>query len=194
MLAENENFLNNFLNRLRETAAHLQRLGDEWLLKEGETPAGLAGRVRDSSRQVSALADGLMAYSGQLKRKLEEEDRNNQRILTSTEAPSRKVRNGVITAMLISLVIVLLFCVRITTNWGSTRMNREADTYEYQLDKWLTQQKSILYMFTDMISTQPELMADYEKAVAWLDAIAGHYPEISGCYMANPYAEHPVIC
>ncbi len=72
-------------------------------------------------------------------------------------------------------------------------MNREADAYENQVSEWLAQLKSLLYMFTDVISSRPELMEDYDSAVRWLNDVARHYPEISGCYMANPYAEHPVI-
>lgn len=96
-------------------------------------------------------------------------------------------------SMVVSLVIVLAFCVGISINWGNSRMNREADSYENQLDEWLTQQRSILCMFTNVISADPEIMSDYEGAVRWLDDVSGRYPDISLCYMANPYAEHPVI-
>ena len=48
-------------------------------------------------------------------------------------------------------------------------------------------------MFTDSISAQPEIMDDYETAVHWLNSVASHYPNISACYMANPYAQIPVI-
>ena len=111
----------------------------------------------------------------------------------SLEGPSRKVRNGIIIVMLAALAIVLAFCLRITANWGTSRMDRTADSYENQLDEWLMEQKSILYMFTDVISSQPELLEDYDSAVRWLDQVSGNYPDISLCYMANPYAEHPVI-
>ncbi len=109
------------------------------------------------------------------------------------EAPSRKVRNGIILSLLVSLAIVLAFCISISVGWGTSRMNREADTYENQLNEWLTQQKSILYMFTDVISSRPELMADYDEAVRWLNDVSQRYSDISLCYMANPYNEHPVI-
>ena len=193
-LAESGSFLDGFAGRLRETAAHILRLGDARLLREGEDPTVLAGQVRGAGQQVSGLAADLGAYSGVLRRRAEEEETLRKKPLASAvEAPSRRVRNGIIIALLISLVIVLIFCININMNWGNTRMSREADTYENQLNEWLTQQQSILHMFTDMISAQPELMADYDSAVQWLNDIAQHYPEISACYMANPYAERPVI-
>ncbi len=92
-----------------------------------------------------------------------------------------------------SLVIVLAFCIRISTNWGTSRMNREADAYENQLNEWVTEQKSVLNMFTDVISSQPALLDDYESAVHWLAEVSGNYSNISLCYLANPYNEHPVI-
>ena len=87
----------------------------------------------------------------------------------------------------------MVFCVYISAGWGSTRLSREANSYENQLNEWITEQTSILYMFTDTISAQPEIMDDYETAVRWLNSVASHYPNISACYMANPYAEIPVI-
>ena len=92
-----------------------------------------------------------------------------------------------------SLVIVLAFCIRISTNRGTSRMNREADAYENQLNEWVTEQKSVLNMFTDVISSQPALLDDYESAVHWLAEVSGNYSNISLCYLANPYNEHPVI-
>ena len=90
-------------------------------------------------------------------------------------------------------MIVLAFCITISVRWGDSRLAQEADRYEDQLTQWLTQQQTILYMFTDVISSHPDLMADYDSAVNWLGDIARKYPDISLCYMANPYAEHPVV-
>ena len=103
------------------------------------------------------------------------------------------MRNAIVFTLLAAMAVALVFCVRSTANWGDTRMGREADKYENQLDEWLTQQRSILYMFTDIISSKPELLADYDGAVRWLNGIVVKYPEISACYLANPYADPPVI-
>ena len=48
-------------------------------------------------------------------------------------------------------------------------------------------------MFANLLSEHPELMNDYPAAVKFLDGIAKHYPEMSVCYLANPYNEHQVI-
>ena len=181
--------IDDFSARLRDSAAHLMRLGDARLFREGEAPAALIGQVREASEDLSALV-GDMAACAEALRAPEGEDAGE---VQSLEAPSRKVRNGVILSMVVSLAIVLAFCVGISINWGTSRMNREADSYENQLGEWLTQQKSILYMFTDVISLRPEILDNYDGAVRWLNDVCARYPDISLCYMANPYAEHPVI-
>ena len=79
------------------------------------------------------------------------------------------------------MAIVLFFCFRSAVKTGSIRLQREADAYETQLGEWLAEQKSILYMITNLISSEPGLMADYPSAVHLLSDIAGHYPEISAC-------------
>ena len=166
-------------------------MGDERLHKDGEDPSDLISQVRASGQRLSAFAGDLASYSEALHRKARAarpRDRED-----SLKAPSRKVRNGIIISMCVSLVIVLAFCITISVRWGDSRLAQEADRYEDQLTQWLTQQQSILYMFTDVISSHPDLMADYDSAVNWLGDIARKYPDISLCYMANPYAEHPVV-
>ena len=44
-----------------------------------------------------------------------------------------------------------------------------------------------------MITAKPELLNDYPSAVHWLQDVSRNYPDISLCYLANPYAQHPVI-
>ena len=48
-------------------------------------------------------------------------------------------------------------------------------------------------MFVNVIGENPELMDDYASAVKFLNEIAKNYPEISVCYMANPYKPHQVV-
>ncbi len=191
VILETRRGLDGFSGKLRDSAAHLMRLGDARLFREDEDPKALIGQVRDSGERLAALAGDLSAWSGVLGERAPQA--NGRGAAQSLEAPSRKVRNGIILSLVISLIIVLAFCIRISTNWGTSRMNREADTYENQLNTWLTEQKSILCMFTDVISSRPELLDNYGDAVRWLDDVSKKYPDISLCYMANPYNEHPVI-
>ncbi len=190
-ISRTESSMEGFSGRLHESAAQLQRLSDIRLLGENEDPVELIGKIHHHGQHLSVLANELASCSGM--RREGEEAAVKKRRRESLGGPSRRVRNGIILTLLVTLVVVLLFCGSISINRGTIRMNREADAYENQLNEWLAQQKSILYMFTDMISSRPELMDDYEDAVEWLQDIARRYPDISLCYMANPYAEHPVV-
>ncbi len=192
MMSEAGGRMNGFADRIWESAAHLLRLGDVRLLRKKEDPEELLDRVKDSGQHLSALADEMRSSAVRLRSEAEK-GRTAAKVADSLEAPSRKVRNGIIAALLVSLAIVLTFCISISSSWGTSRLNREADSYENQLNEWLTEQTSILYMFSDVISSQPGLLDDYDAAVRWLADISGNYPDISLCYLANPYLEHPVI-
>ena len=125
--------IDGFTGKLRESAARLLRLGDIRLFREGADPNELIGQVRDSGQNLAMLANDLSSYSDVLRKEASESRAKDDS--ESLEAPSRKVRNGIIIAMLVSLAIVLAFCISISTGWGTSRMNREADSCENQLNE-----------------------------------------------------------
>ena len=92
-----------------------------------------------------------------------------------------------------ALIFQLAMSVDTTVDWGDTKMIREVETYEERVSNWLTEQKSILIMFVNIISENPQIMDDYSAAVKFLDGIAKKYPDISVCYIANPEREHQLI-
>ncbi len=91
-LADNRDSISGLSDRLREQAAHLLRLGDERLHKDGEDPSDLISQVRASGQRLSAFAGDLASYSEALHSRAHAarpKDRED-----SLKAPSRKVRNG----------------------------------------------------------------------------------------------------
>ena len=104
----------------------------------------------------------------------------------------RYARNGII-IVLIEMIVALRICVTTTINWCDTKMHREVDIYEHQLIDWIDKQHGILSMFVNLLSEHPEFINDYPSAVKFLNDLTKHYPEISVCYMANPYKEHLII-
>ena len=192
VLQKNRKFIGGFSDRLRVLSGRILRLGDARLLREGEKPEVLAGHIRAAGEELSLLSNDVQSYSETLIFE-QEKDTEKKGRQEDSSIPSRRVRIGVVVTLLVTLVIVMFFCVYISAGWGNARLSREADRYENQLNEWITEQTGILYMFTDAISAQPEIMHDYDTAVHWLNSIASHYPDISACYMANPYARIPVI-
>ena len=193
-LSENSRFLGDLSEQLRQLAVRILRLGDHRLLEEGTTTEELAGRVREAGEGLGELAVSIQSYTDLMEVQNAPAVRSQARRKgTMTSAPSRAARNGIILTLLCSLVIVLFFTINVSAALGTSRMNRDADRFENQLGEWIIRQKGILYLFTDVISSQPQLMENYDEAVHLLSDMAADYPEISACYMANPYAEHPVI-
>ena len=62
---------------------------------------------------------------------------------------------------------------------GNYRMRAEVDSFESELETWITEQKSTMSMFVKSISANPTLMDDYESAVKWLNDITKQYDDIS---------------
>ena len=73
---------------------------------------------------------------------------------------------------------------------ASSKMLEEAGEYSYQINNWVTEQESIMNMFVNSISANPEMLNDYDGMVKYLDEITRHYPGISATYIANPQFTH----
>ena len=192
-LEEEGRLIDAFSKRLKKSAAQIVRLSDWKLIQESESPADAVRQIKESGLRLTEGIENFRSCADLLATPSEQEREKAGDNGAAIGAPSRKVRDGIIVTLLISLALVLAFCARDAVNLGNTRMSRETDAFENQLNEWITRQQSILYMFADVISAQPEMMKDYEGAVRWLDAIARNYPEISACYIGNPYAEHSLI-
>ena len=58
-------------------------------------------------------------------------------------------------------------------------MQGDAKKYEFELSEWIDTQKSILDMYASTISTNPDMLDDYQGTVDYLNRITMQYPEIS---------------
>ena len=185
-----EEFLSKLSQELREPLSRILKLSNIDAL-ETENPAESAAQVRESALKLSDMLDNLFSYS----KIISTSDENNNKVQKRVEISkmSHFARIGIIIVLIIAMTLSMILCVNTTINWGDTKMNREADNYNYQLENWIAKHKSILSVFTNIISERPQIMDDYPAAVKFLNDIAKKYPEISVCYMANPYKEHQVI-
>ncbi len=97
--------------------------------------------------------------------------------------------------LILLLVIVISFCSNlwVSLRWGNEKIRSEVSDYDYMLTEWVGKQKSILDMFCSVISTNPQMLSDYEATVGWLDRITQQYPEISVTYMTSPEMEPTVF-
>ena len=192
-VSEGTAFLSGLATQLRQLSARILRLNDQRLHEEGSDPAELAEHLDRAVDQLSTLSENVRSYAALMALQQEPEQPSGVRHKKSSSAPSRTARSGILLTLTISLVIILFFCVRLSANWGVSQLNRDADHYENHLNQWIARQESVLSLFTGLLSAEPELMDDYDKAVRLLDDMAKPHSDIAACYLANPYAEIPVI-
>ena len=184
-----EEFLSRLSTELRTPLHNILNLSNEKNLSPNET----AAKVRESALKLSDMLDNLFSFSTIVS--------NDKKILDAKKIfhdselskVSRRARAGIIAVLTVAMILSLGICINTTINWGNTAMKGEVDAYEHQLSNWVEKQRSILSMFANTIAENPELMDNYPAAVEFLNDIAKHYPEISVCYMANPYNKHQVI-
>ncbi|MBQ9412619.1 MAG: response regulator [Oscillospiraceae bacterium] len=121
--------------------------------------------------------------------------RKKQKQSQSETAPRMNKRFRTRILLLMILVVLMSFASNLwlSLRWGNEKLRGEVNSYDYTLSEWVSQQKSILDMFCSVISTNPELLDDYDGMVAYLNRITRQYPEISVTYMTNPDRNPTVI-
>ncbi len=187
-----EEFLSRLSHDLKVPLRNILDLSSTKTVESDADPAECAAQVRESALKLSDMLENLFSFSNIVtKDKNTAEDKNFQDMELSKV--SRYARLGIIAVLIVAMMFAFGICLTAITNWGDTKLNREADNYEHQLSNWLSNQRSILSMFVNLLAEHPELMNDYPSAVKFLDDLAKHHPEISVCYLANPYKEHNVI-
>ena len=190
-LRAKEEFLSNLSKELRAPLNRILRFSAVGEFGGDTSPTESAARVRESALQLSDMLDNLFSFSN-----LVTEREQKSAGIEKTEKLSdysRKARRNIIFVLTIALFFRLGISIDTTMGWGDTKMNREVEIYEHRLSGWVIEQKEILTMFVNILSEHPDYLNDYSSAVKFLDGLAKKYPDISACYMANPYKEHQVI-
>ncbi|MBQ9478868.1 MAG: response regulator [Selenomonadaceae bacterium] len=192
-LQAKEIFLSHMSKELREPLNRILKLSRIDAIESDINPVENANRIKDSALQLKDMIDNLLSFSDITAADQADTYENKVKEGTKLSKVSQMTRVGIIMVLIIAMTASMALCIYTTINWGDTQMNREADKYEHQLSNWIAKQRSILSMFTNLIAERPEIMDNYPSAVKFLDDLAKNYPEISVCYLANPYREHTVI-
>ena len=99
---------------------------------------------------------------------------------------NKRFRTLILCVMLFVMAVSLFAMISLSVRMGGIEMQSEVTSYEYTLSEWMNKQKSILDMFVSIVSTEPEMLDNYESTVNYLDSMTKQYPEISALYIANP--------
>ncbi|MBQ4405004.1 MAG: response regulator [Selenomonadaceae bacterium] len=184
-----EEFLSRLSHELNDPLRKILDLSSTKTVNSDADPAECAAKVRESAIKLSDMLENLFSFSSMVshEKKIDSDRKFQDNELSNV---SKFARVGIVSVLVAAMSVAFVICLTTTVSWGDTKMNRQIDTYDNQLTNWVERQKSILSMFVNVISSNPKLMDDYPSAVKFLDGIAKNYPDISVCYMANPYKEH----
>ena len=191
-LSTTENFIAGLSEDFVSPVNNIIKNSEMMLRDEDPDPASNLRDIRESGIHLKEMMDNLLSYSSLLKNEAEEASQSSRKKDNNFGLSSRFIRNGIVGIIAGTLLAGLILCIITTIRWGTTRISKEADKYNSEVSKWMVQEQSILRMFTDVIAANPSVMDDYDAAVKWLNDIGQNYSEMSTCYMANPYKEHPI--
>ncbi len=143
---------------------------------------GELNRIHHAGNQLSEMIEQIISYSNIVRY----ENEKKKTVKKPKARMNAKFRRMILAFMLVIMAISLYSNVSATYKWGNVMMKSEVSEYEDQLSGWIGTQKSLLDMFASVISTNPEMLDDYNGTIDYLDRITKQYPEISVTYMANP--------
>lgn len=188
-LASKEEFLNSITGELREPLSRILDSSSKDHAENIEDYDAEMARIHAAGERLSEKIGQIISYSSIVRT---EKKRDTKGKTGKTKGMNKRFR-ALILAFLIFVMLVSLYTnVSATYRWGNVLMQSDAENYEFQLSEWINTQKSILDMFVSTISTNPEMLDDYEGTVDYLNRITVQYPEISVTYMTNPNLRHTV--
>ena len=193
ILFDNQRYVHDISSELREHLEHIRSDVSSENLKHSTDYEQEFLSIRESGESLSELITKLLSYSALMLNEENNSLQKKEKIKYKDIEISKRFRAIIMAALVLVTSIFMYINISATINQGNNQMQKLALDYEYQLSEWINTQKSILDMFCSNISTNPEMLNDYNNMVAYLDGITKQYPEISASYMANPDLEHTVI-
>lgn len=193
-LSVKEKFLSNLSSELKTPLKRILNSSNRKTLSMSTDLKENIDRIQESALLLSNMLDNLFSYSGLAR----SDERQKKKALKSdgTEQEShigKRTKRQVIGVLILAMFLVLFFCDKMLVELGETRMSEEVSGYNAKLIEWMENRKTILEMFCNSIASQPELLNERTEAVAYFNAIAENYPEISLAYIGNPDTPWKVI-
>ena len=159
---------------------------------DAETVDERLSSIHTAGKQLSYAIRQIITYSGIVRAEKKEVSPEKTRGEKHTLRMNKRFRNVILCLLIFVMAVSLIATGFLSVGLANSKMENDVNSYEYSLSEWIYKQKSILDMFTSIISTNPGILDDYESAIQYLDSIAKQYPEISVVYMTNPGFEHTV--
>ena len=177
-----EEFLTNIVNQLSIPLKRIQNISERENVEHIEDFEEELSRIHYEADSLSDMIGQIDSYTGIVRSERKKKERGG----VEFRQVDKRYRMMILIFMVFVMIINLTLNIRISYKRGNTQMKEKAETYAYKLSEWIDTQKSILDMFVSIISTNPELLSDYEGTIDYLNRITQQYPEISATYMTSP--------
>ncbi len=189
-LEEKENFLKNVSGNLKTPLNQILNNADSRTFDEDMNYEARFKVIQEASIQLSENIQQIISYSNYVKG---EKQKNTRLYARKYARVSTRFRNIIIVLMTITMLISVFSISWMTSRWCRVRMQETVGNYESQVSEWTVSQKSILDMFCNDISTNPDILKDYDETVSYLDRITKCYAQISATYIASKNLEPTVF-
>ncbi len=184
-----EYFLDQITRDLQEPLKRILTNSSPEFLEHATDPELSFDAIHDAGTLLSERIGKIRSYStitrnsndGSAHKRSEDEVRRG-----------RILRTMILGAMLLVMGLNLFINVSSTIRYCQGMMNKELTMYKYRVDVWVSSHKSILDMFSSMVSANPDMLADYDGTIAYLNNVTKQYQEISVTYFASADSEHQV--
>lgn len=191
-LQSRELFVSRILDNLREPLGKILRLSDMQRFNNSTDIKADMADIKVSSLQLKEMMDNLRSYSS-IVTGLDKNSGQKKKERLELAHSIKIFRNVIIVILLVVSVISMLFYIRNRRSVIRESVAADLDTYSSDLNKWEREQSTIMQTITDMLSSQPQILEDYDSTVEWMDRMAKQDPAISVCYIANPFVENRII-
>lgn len=188
-LESKEEFLNRITGELKAPLDVILKTSDRDGSDEATPSDTDMARIHSAGVKLSEMMGQIISYSSIVR-----SDRSGSAGSAATDSIriSRRFRSIILILLIVVIIVGLYTNISATYRWGDEQVKSDARDYTYKLAEWINTQKSILDMFTSIISTHPEMLDDYEGTIDYLDRITMQFPEISVSYMSHPDLEPSV--
>ncbi len=191
-LQSREEFVGQILNNLHEPLGKILRLSDMKRFNNSNDIKADMADIKASGLELKEMMDNLRSYST-IVTDMGQDAAAKKKKRRELAQSIRRFRNVIIILLILISGISMFFYVRNRNSAVQESVRSDLDIYNSELLSWEMEQSTILQMFTDIISSQSEILKDYDSAVEWLAQMTKNYDSFSVCYVANSEAEHRII-
>ena len=186
-LSVKDEFLESMSYELKRPLSKIISRADV-LMDSGHSLTG--SEIGDSAKELNQMLDNLISMSAINNFHKENNDKKKSRNNTVNH---RLQIILISTVLFVSSGFALILNTNTQVEWGNTKMQKEMDSYIYQVQEWITGNRTVLDVISDSIAAQPDFPYDYDAAIAYLDSVIADYDDISVAYLCNPEWEHTVL-